>query len=99
MPIIQEPAKATPNATSIVRIYPPMVSVVMSSPKRPVTPFAVAYTFIIEARAAPQAPPIIPAMNGRINLTLTPNIAGSVMPRKAESDAGRAIALVFFSWS
>ena len=65
------------------------------NPNTPVTPYAVAYTFMMEPAAAPTAPPIIPAMKGLTNLTLTPKMAGSVIPRNAESEAGRAMDLIF----
>ena len=37
---------------------------------------------------APAAPPIQPAINGLKNLKFTPKRAGSVMPKKAESEEG-----------
>ena len=78
-----------------VRRYPAKQSVVIRKPNKPVTPFAVAYTFIIEETAAPQAPPIIPAMKALINRIFTPKMAGSVIPIKAEREAGSAMDLVF----
>ena len=95
MPIIQEAAKATAKATTKVRRYPTNESTVIRKPNRPVTPFAVAYTFMMEATAPPQAPPIMPAMKGRPKRIFTPKMAGSVMPMKAEREAGSAIAFVF----
>ena len=45
---------------------------------------------------APTAPPIMPAMKGFMKRKLMPKMAGSVMPREAEREAGRATDLVFW---
>ena len=44
---------------------------------------------------APTAPPIAANTNGFIKRRLTPNIAGSVIPKEAESADGIAIVLRF----
>ena len=64
-------------------------------PGIPVTPYAVAPILEIAPKTAPHAPPIIPQINGFINRKFTPKIAGSVMPIKAERDAGRAMERIF----
>ena len=50
----------------------------------------------MDAKNAPTAPPIIPQTKGFMNRKLIPKMAGSVMPREAEREAGKATARVFF---
>ena len=66
-------------------------------PKIPVTPVAVAPRCTMEAYIAPQAPPIQPAIKGLKYLRFTPNIAGSVIPKKADKEAGKLRPLSFLS--
>ena len=57
-------------------------------PKIPVTPVPVAPSPVMDAKTAPIAPPKQPAIKGLIYLKLTPKIAGSVIPSKAENPDG-----------
>ena len=48
------------------------------------------------AKNPPAAPPTNPQTNGLKYLKFTPNIAGSVIPKKAENAEGKAKAFNFF---
>ena len=64
-------------------------------PGIPVTPYAVAPIFVIAPNSAPNAPPIIPQINGFMKRKLTPKIAGSVIPNAADMEEGMATVLSF----
>ena len=66
-------------------------------PNIPVTPVAVAPSPTMEAYIAPHAPPIHPAIKGLKYLKFTPNMAGSVIPKNAESEDGKLNPLSFLS--
>lgn len=57
-------------------------------PGIPVIDIPVAFKPMIEARKPPQPPPITAIINGFTNLRLTPNTAGSVIPKSAERQDG-----------
>ena len=59
-------------------------------PKMPVTPVPAAASPTMEANMAPRPPPMQPATKGLKKRRLTPKMAGSVIPMKAESEEGRA---------
>ena len=92
---IHERINATPAATTISSRYPMVQSVVIRNPNTPVIPYALAPTCIIPATRPPAAPPIHPAIKGFTYLKFTPKIAGSVIPRNADNDAGNATERVF----
>ena len=57
-------------------------------PGNTVTDIPVPASLKIEPTKPATAPPIIPIINGLINLKFTPNIAGSVIPKLADKADG-----------
>ena len=65
------------------------------NPGSPAAPNACAKTPVAAQYALPTAEPMIAAQNGYFNFSVTPNIAGSVIPSNAETPDAEQIDFIF----